>query len=681
MADNSRVHVPLRLSIGGALQPEGNHTVLSFSRSLGGMRVDQAIVAIELARSGTQTYISNGAARPGTMERALEIFHKGQRLFWGVIEDSSFAIGLDPDHVEIIASIQPWHFGPPITAAQYISVEIDRRTNRPNFRVVKANEPIVFNGFVNSDDEQHHALSSLALTTNKSGALKVNALKRDSQTTRGECFMLVPPEGLQTSSGVTRYGYYMTRDIDRDRWTVRDAAEYLCVLGNEESRITNPGEAELSVLPTTILPRTELAVGRYLTDMLDELLSPYGCKWYIDPLGNGKPKIKFVRRGVGPAVSARFAKVGAADDFATTNIDAAEINYSISSLVNEVHLIGGNLEQEGTFELYRVSENKWALNEAGDYQISEFPQHHEEGTDEAQLADSQVVVPKLEDLFPNLGSKVLRKRRRFYPTITKIGALESGDEKTETRPIGPNNGYDIEVFNIPKESEGVPDDDQWINIDRIPDSMFRHVRVLEDECAIVFDRGREPDENDALEAEDEASNGFWLALGDKARMRITATIRGDAAIERIVTRDATSVAQTRHTFVWRDEKRWPWRERLESGRYASKYAGIVLSGLGSRSTQTPGPEIEMEALGKRVLEGADAARLSGTIVFNNFDETVILGGIVTGVVGRNITFQARNVRDRTPLYPQIAAITYQAETAQIVATLDYEPRSALEAFG
>ena len=662
--------VAVGVSINGAAMPAEYYTVNRFNRSLGGQRVDQAILTAERVRGSLQLYLQNGPLRPEEHGAKLEIYSGKNRVFWGIVEDADYEFGDESDNKIIVASIQPWHFAPPVAAAQYlhISRDTDGRTQR---EVVMATEPIVFNGFVDPSKEFKGKQGQGYFVGNCAHLGRFKPKKRDGNEVAHEANMLVPLEVLQTESGQQRYVDEWRAYDERSRWTIRSAARYLCAIANYETLIANPKDKDYDTLPDTPLPRTEMPVGAMLPQMLDTLLTPYGCSWYVDVDGTDNPRIKFVEFGKGVECEAKYAKVGGFADFGSTNVVNANLNYSTAPTINEVHCIGEPLRVEVTVPLIRVSEYKWAFNEAGDYEEDYY------GED----AD----VPDLSDVFPDsiLGSMAqspfvsrIQRRRRFHPTITVSDTI-TGD----VQPKGPHNGFLIEIIDLAQEDVAEASK-EWMPIDKITDPMFQHVRVLEDECAIIFDRGL-PEDGDE---QDQPENFFLKALGPNARMRITASIEADFAGQFVVTREgrSPSVSATSRTFVWHDQKRWPCRRVLTSGTYKSVYGDDEAT----NKTPTVSQVIEdMEKAAQQVLERTDAAQISGALTFFGLHHLVPLGGVVKLLAGRGVTMGTRYESDSettasesdNPQYPQIVSVEWSPQSQEIRAMLTVDPGEGLEA--
>lgn len=691
-SDPTREASPVTVVIGGQITPPRFYTVQRFTRSLGGRHVDQAVITAERNRGSLQLYVQDGPLRPEEHGKQLSIFYGANRVFWGVVEDASYAFGEEADTKTIVATIQPWHFGPPVAAAQYLHIyrDEDGRTERS---VVMASEPIVFNGFVDPNREMKGKEGLGYFVGNCAHLGRFKAKKRDGNDTSYEANMLVPLEVLQTSAGQSRYVDEWRAFDERSRWTLRTAVRYLCAIGNYETLIANPSDKDIDVLPDITLPRTEMPVGAMLPQMLDMLLAPYGCDWYVDVgdgpatggnaitqavgvfnaavSGTGKPRIRFVEYGKGIECTAKYGKVGAAADYSSTNVIDAGLSYSTAPTINEVHCMGGPFTVEGTFELYRVADNKWAANEAGDY--------------ERDVYGVEIPVIDLTDAFPDslLGNMAggpfvsrLQRRRRLHPTITVSNTI-TGD----TQPKGPHNGFLIEVIDLGQED--VPEaEKEWVPIDRITDAMFRHVRVLEDECAIVFDPG-EPEEGDET-----AAVNFYIdqALGDNARMRITGSFEADFVMQKIVTRNgrSPSVSAASRAFVWHDPKRWPCRRIINTGTLASQYADA------ESTNKTPTADevlADMDQAAKQILERTDAAQVSGALTFFGLHHYVPLGSVVKVLAGRGVTMGTRYESDSAstssetdnPQFPQIVSVEWSPQSAEILAALNIEPGEGLEA--
>jgi hypothetical protein len=697
--------------IGGKIEAEGSATVLSVTRSLGMRHVDQAVVQIERAAQSSP-FLQGAQIRPVEIGQTLHIVDDvtGAAKFWGIIEDAEFFFGEAMDQKRVVATIQPHHFGEPLTNSQFVQMVllapgayIHRRTT--------TDDPIVFNGF--NDPERHLTVPGSAFGFVGNRTLGTyTAMDRNGKDLPVKCPMFIPLDAVQSPAGISRYDTVYAPYSHLGQWTLRDAVRYLCAVGNTRGLIQNPSERDIALLPDVVLYRTELPVGITLPEALDRLLGQYGWYWYVEPnpgggggggggggpfalqaaataqaaaaLGNAigggggttKPQLKFVRRGVGPTFNATHGPPGTSATFSNTNVRNFRARYSIAPAVNEVHVLGGLPIVEGTFELQNVG-GKWVLNEGGKYDATETAPFRP--ADDPKHGSKEAIVPNLSDLFPPgifsaLGEEVamgqIQRNRRFLPCINLIGA-EGQSEAVDLRPRGPQNGVEIEIIDRNQEEEETP---QWIALARHP---FRHkinVRLADDECAVIFDDGHTPESRS-----NEEFDAYFAWLKENGRVRITAAIESDVRVQVRVKRDnngaAPSVQPKPVVFAWDAPDRFPIRQILITGPYASKF------GWTNYRSETPSiarTMAQMREFGRELLKGADQATISGQIELMHCDYDVPLGGVVPKIAGRNLELLATHSRD--PRYPQIVAIHHDLQSNSTTLTLSAEPDNLLDAF-
>lgn len=707
-----------RVRIAGQLRPENAYTPLSVDRSVGMKRADQAVVAVELATSDNP-FSEGSQIKRVEIGDTLEIFDAsaGRTVFWGIVEDNEVHFGQTADERKLIASIQPHHFGDPIATCQFLALEDNPQFTRGaavQGGVVAVHEPIVFNGW--PDPRKHMAAPSnqFAMSGNRTSSARFAPLGPDGKPVAMKSFLFVPLDAVQTSAGRTRYaGDYTAFSPTAAFWTLRDAVRYLCAVGNTRGLIQNPTDKDLDVLSPVVLYRTELPVGLMLTEALDRLLSQYGFYWYVDPnAGSGggtitgasifnaavqavanivsgatqsaKPRIRFAERGKGPLVDVKYAKSRTAADFRTSNVNQFRARYSVAPTVNEVVVLGGRIYFEETIELQRISETKWAANEAAEYSELSTPPYRNQF--DQKKGSPEAIIPDLAQMFPashfgELAKEMplthIRRRRRFLPTINLTNVLDGSlGGQADLRPLGPQYGVDIEIIDREQDDSHVPDekDKVWLNIAEHPLRHKMHVRVADDELAIYFDDGHSDDTRG-----DDEYDAFLRSLGSDKRLRVTGTIESDLRLMVRVKRknadQAPSVQGRPSVFLWDAEKRFPCRRVMVLGKYRSKY------GVKELNAQTPSATAVLEQMrqfGEQLLAGADQAVISGQIEFNHVDYDVPLGGIVQKVAGRDFHLLAAHTKE--PKYPQIVALHYEFQENLLTATLTAEPENLLEAF-
>ncbi|HTN02938.1 MAG TPA: hypothetical protein VL132_13720, partial [Planctomycetaceae bacterium] len=467
---------------------------LSASLTAGGGWLDTLSFAVDLARAEIRlqdTTVPVGYHRQVELRRLDEDGEPTEIVAWGMIAANSQEIELR-EQVGITARVDRFVFGEVLTQSSYWDpiAETERRVHLP----------VVFNPEIDDKIEPN----------------------RSDQTdaSRGDCHLFFHPESHRLQGAV---------DLQQqvaDHWTLSEAAHWLIWNCNpEEKYITNPTLDDLQAAfaghDEGQLKNFPLPFGRYLPELLDALLTPFGFGWYLvhtldaEDDDARKTTFKFFRRGEGPKVFLWQQAPGATIDPVKTTVERISASYDITRLANVVvgragfklyestfPLIPGwepgddeqefaKLDQgEELFKTYPFAYRKFVLNEAGDYN----------GT-----------RPEITGHYPLIGdigdSDLVIRRRKFQRCISE----HTSDDDAES------NGLVLEWWSSIQEgatSPTDPADPGWIRA-RWP------FRLLEKECGILFTGPTPPQE-----LYDLFQTGF-----DEVHLRLTASLESDYALE------------------------------------------------------------------------------------------------------------------------------------------------------
>ena len=419
-------------------------------------------------------------------------------------------------------------------------------------------------------------------------------------------------------------------------WKLSEAVAYLCRVSNpKEFYVKNPAIADLAKIfddQTDLLRHVHLPHGLYLSQALDRLIGPLGYSWYIALDERGRRFFAFFKRGEGTdQVQVYLQCPGELLDTDQTNVKQCQIKYDITEIANSVVGLGSFVEVEATFELLRCWSpsddalantpdllrigqphfnehvdvwRKWVLNEAGDY-TGLRPEI------------------KLPYDFSKLSAKsaFTVKRRKFLPCLT-LGA----DGLT---PIGRCGGCRVEYWN-PNSDSG-----RWIE-------SHHEVHVLEHECGVHFAGQLPPRE--------------IMLLGDKAKVRITATIQLDQRLLYHAQRRKDSPNADDVTVVLDLHDRFHFK-RVDKSSQVTGSKTLAVDDTAALKTYCD-----------QVRDTYNVAEVNGPVVIEGIDWLGYeLGQSVTKIEGREIDFNGVADSSRQPLYPQIVgiALDYQSQTTTL----------------
>ncbi len=308
----------------------------SVRRSVGGRNLDQAHFDVDLGRLGVDV---TDMATPSGWSRQLEMRilddagEPLQPMFWGEVVQQQLQI----DSANVVASIQPFHFGSVLEGMQVWDPIGDE--------VVLLHDDLVFNPQI--DDKIVGNMSS------------------ENHPTTATHRLWVDPESARTENARETQD-----DITVSEWTLDKAVRSLCYLLNpDESFIFNAvtdGDTifeNAPALKNVVIPR-----GIYLSDALDRLLDPHGYGWFVgldidQATLTLKRQVKLFKRGdSGLGKKIYLQRHGETINNTDTNVEKFNVTTDIASMANRVVAVGDYERAEITHELVK---NWDAADESG----------------------------------------------------------------------------------------------------------------------------------------------------------------------------------------------------------------------------------------------------------------------------------------------------------------------------
>lgn len=475
--------------------------------------------------------------------------------------------------------------------------------------------------------------------------------------------MFVDPQSAQTTLAVQG-----NRNQTALEWVLPDAIKYLCYTMNYEQKyIDNPLPEDIEKIfgaqaavtgpnPTPAVRSTAPALrnfhvkrGEYLPNILDQILQPHGFDWCLVPTkrkdSTNRMQIKIFKYGEGEEKNvflqapAKVKEEGPQDagpelDLSKTNMMRYDGTMNVADLANHVVVQGDFIEREITVELYRawpeskdsmfaqdlkksvVTEanrfvwRKWVLNEGGDY-----------------TGLRQVPLLDLFSFANLLGPESVVKRRRFHDCLAKD-------------PDGRRRDPLVEFWNESPDDGGAA---RW-------DKVKHQCHILTRECGVMFD--------------DEDPPEFLMNLGSGARIRVTATVRGDTRVTGTATPDGKSPNGNPVVLFIPCWDIFADRQVQKTGNYASS----LKDSTNGHDTKDDTQNIQKYAEAVRNQE--DAARLTASFVLHGIHTDYQIGQIVTKIEGRNISFNRYNDQQGQKKYLQIVAVTFDIQNQTTTLNVD-----------
>lgn len=605
-------------------------TLVEFSRQAGGGRIDAASFLYDLAKAEARlvdTTVPVGHDRQIEVRRLDDEGEPAEVMFWGVIAGQGQRIDRSNEEVTLEARVDKHLFGEPLTSIPFWNPEDEE--------IVTCELPCVFNPEIDEIIED-------------------NRSNKQSPADEGEYHPFVHPESMRGQPARTHQGQIISD------WTVAEAVLMLCWhLNPDEDYIKNPTRDELladfaDIEDFGALKNVQLAYGKFLPELLDDLLRPWGYTWHLVHKLNDdderETSLKFIRRGHGPLVSLKLQRPGERIDATKTNVASLNVNYSIVELANKIVILGETVKREFTAELFKgwpVADDptdvyeyergqplanekpfvgrKYVLNEAGDY-IGTRPE-----------------ITEPFDLEAYLEPPTLVRRRKFLPCLSR----HTGDEEAES------NGIRVDYWH--------PDNEGADDADDPADPGWRKVpwpfSVLQKECGILFEGPHPPEE---LTHED-------------ARVRVTATVAGDRRVKGEADRRDESPNGRDLTLVL--EVRDKFHDRAVDS--TSIFHGD--DNADERNDWT-----EAEDYAEKIRDVEDCATVGVSVTLDGADHPEFeIGKLIEKVEGRELSLDANSPDQGEPRRLQIVGLTWRVRGEQhlSLALETYEPLLADERRG
>ncbi|OGT59908.1 MAG: hypothetical protein A3E01_10720 [Gammaproteobacteria bacterium RIFCSPHIGHO2_12_FULL_63_22] len=611
-------------------------TVLEISHTAGGGRIDSARLRYDLAKAEVRlvdTTVPVGHNRQVEIRRLDDDGEPTIVAFWGVIAAQQQGIGKDHETVELDVRVDKYLFGGPLVDIPFwepIAADF-----------INAERPCVFNPEI--DDETQ---------ANQSSKLQYGGNGADDEKS---FHIFLDPESIRTAPARD------LQDATAATWTLAEAIMTLCWhLNPDETDIKNPQRTELldelAGVGPAFLRNQALEYGRHLPELLDDLLRPWGCSWYLAHTLNAaderETKIRFYQRGQGDLVSLKLQRPGEQIDATKTNIADLSVNYNIVELANKIIILGDFIEREFTQELVRgwptaddsldlfelerglptaaakpFAFRKWVLNEAGDYN------------------DTRAEITEHFDLESILEPPTLIRRRKFLKCLSK----HADTEEAESNGVR-LDWWDQDVAGATSAAD--PADPGWQKV-KWPFS------VLEKECGILFEGPTPPEP--------------LHSLGAAARLRVTATVIGDRRVKGEATRRDESPNGRDLTLVL--DVKDKFHSRAIDG--TSIFDGQAEADIADDWTAA-------QTYAEKIRDLEDCATVSTQVTLDACDHAeYTIGKLIEKVDGRNLILDANKPQSGTPRRLQIIGLVFKLDGQQRTELLleTYEPELSNERRG
>lgn len=527
-------------------------------------------------------------------------------LAWGKLAAQPIHIG-DTETVSFTVRIEKHHFGEPLGKTPW--------WNPITSAVVELDRPLIFNAEI--DDK---------ITLNRSDK---------EWTDRNDAYVFFDSAAINTAAARTTHGQTPAK------WRLFQAVHTLCWLCNpDETFIINPTRADCSIQLGEIdadherLKNLALESGKYLPELLDQLLEPFGCSWTIDieldpDTDRSTRRFRFFRRNFGTEKELFLQRPGETLDPVKSNVPDLNLNYDIANLANRIIGCTSRKQREGTWPLYFG----WPVSE--------------DSLDRENLTTLSATAKA----HPHAGHKLVLNEsgawtglRPEITATTDLTAVFDGDPTLPTcRKLKPCLSQVTDAASNQLESRGIwlewldPADATW----KKPKWSFS---VLQLECGIWLETI--PEE-------------LWTAIQDDPTttgVRVTATIEGDTRLYATAERDDESPNFDDIT-LWLNlsDKFHDRQVHTSSIFYSDAATADVTNDL-----------IQLQAYVSQVRGLEDAAELSCSAILEGIDHPEYqIGDLITRVNGRNLELSRNNpglfVDKR---YLQIVGITYDLKDSQ-----------------
>lgn len=496
----------------------------------------------------------------------------------------------------------------------------------------------VWNPLASAGNEVVHVDGDLVFNPLIDGLIYGN--RNDTKVNPASRPLFLDPESVRTAASQTLQGATVAS------WSLAQAVEYLLWSLNDETYVANVSAVNLAAVfndANAVIRDVRISRGTYLAEALDQLIMPLGYQQRVSRTASGVRTYAFWKRGAGGTLrTVKHQAWGSTLNLAQQNTETAGITFDVSSVGNQINVLGGFGEYELTVELLRAWPaaddpsagindelstdhpdfddvrnvlRKWVLNEAGDY-IGLRTEIDGVFTSDLRTALSGA----------GISGEFIPRRRRMLPTLTL------DDDGT---PIGKIDGVEIEYSNV----SGSPD---WQPLSSL--SNGAGCSILQREAGIYFAAERLPDE--------------FLIDPANLRIRATFTLQNDLRLTGWATREVDSPNADIVPVVISAPDRFRFRARSSS---LSKYGGGALPSLAVNDTTA------IANFAAYARDTWDLMKCGGTIQLEGLDHEYLVGDRIQKIAGKEVFFEAK---PGSGIYPQIVAI--ERNVTQQVMTLHLE---------
>lgn len=531
-------------------------------------------------------------------------------LFWGELPQQTLKIGKEGESVEVLASIQPYHFGSLLEGMEYWDNRDDGK------EVTVRHRDIVFNPDVDG-----------ATSGNRSGFFNL-----DGDSDSDQYSYWVDPEAVRTERASESNNRFL--DADERLWKLKEVVHTICGACNlDEDDIDKPDEDDGTLLPDDIRIRNlVLRRGQWLPAYLDGILTPYGFSWYVsttlDHEHNSKRKIIIYDRSTGPEAKVYLQRPG--EDLKLKDSNLAEFSWetSVAELANKIIGEGALKEHELTIELLECWPEEDDDLTAGELLITdpESKYQTEAKTDVRRLfaaneaGDYREIRDDPDYIF-------------FFPRDLR-DVFGTDDCPPRRRPLG-------DCLKLDKEGNRIRPVLEWkndANTDWLVAPRDWQWNLLRDQIGIRFTGDAPPPEV--------FSEGF--------KLRITGTIQSDQPLRKEASSTDSSPNATEIPVLLDLSNQFFWRQRVVIGDYQSQLEG------GDDFDDVDDSEKLQEYVDKlRDIEQSAAARATLKLFDLVFDYEI--GDLITEVSGRTIKLNRNSESASEKRYLQVVGIKWRPE--------------------
>lgn len=471
----------------------------------------------------------------------------------------------------------------------------------------------------------------------------------DLDAARGNAYCFFDSAGADTAAARATHGQALSH------WRIAEAAHRLCwLLNSAETFVKNPTLEELYASLGDLdnnaneqrLRNLTMAPGRYLNELLDDLLIPFGACWFInlsiDADGNSVRRLKFFIRSAGTRKELLLQRSGPLDP-KKTSLTKLNLNFDIASLANRIVARSSRRQVEGTFELYKAwpeAEDTLDLEDLKSVPATQKAHPHAGRmwvlNESGKWTGLRPEITDFTNLVAFMGTTTLPICRKFHPCLSRVPSDAS--DKLESRGLVVE--YDLD------DGEG------WKPVSALTNGSFSN---LQQECGIWFETP--PTE-------------LWEAINSdpsSVSLRITATIEGDRGLQSIATRQATSPNGDDVTLFLDLSDKFHYKHVSSLSIYAADVA----------TADEIDDQTRMDQYVEEVRRIEDAAELSCSAELEGIDHPEYqLGDLITRVNGLNISLIRDNPPPGTEGKPlQIVGLTLDIQgqrTQLLLETFDEE---------